>query len=69
MVESLLAIASRDGEKKYSPPRETTKSVVKEILCVGLLGFKPATLRDEPLFAPIIGSNPGCTFFPKTKPG
>lgn len=60
-------MAEIEGEKKYSPPRDWTKSIKSVVCPVGLLGSKPVTLRGCPTLAPIIGSNPGETFFPKTK--
>ena len=53
--------AEIEGEKKYSPPRDSTKSVTRVVFLVGLVGSRPATKRCCPWFAPMIGSYPGWT--------
>jgi len=58
-VLSIVEIAEIEGEKKYSPPRDTTKSVMRVISPFGLLGSSPDVFLGFPWFAPMIGSNPG----------
>lgn len=55
-VESALI----EGEKKYSPPRDCTKSTIRVVSLFGSVGSRPCTKRACPSnLAPIIGSNPG----------
>lgn len=54
-----MASAEIEGEKKYSPPRDSTKSVTRVIDLLELVGSRPWTKRGCPAFAPIMGSNPG----------
>lgn len=66
--ENTVLRAVIEGEKKYSPPRETIKSVVNVKSRLGLEGSNPEVKRDWPLLAPMIGSNPGVgSLFPKMK--
>lgn len=55
----MVEIAETEGAKKYSPPRDCTKSVTKVKDLAGLVGSRPFTTRGCPAFAPMIGSNPG----------
>ena len=56
---SLVKIAEIEGEKKYSPPRDCTKSVTRVIDLFAFVGSRPCTKRGCPAFAPMMGSNPG----------
>ena len=58
-VLSVVKIAEIEGEKKYSPPRDCTKSVTRVIDLFAFVGSRLCTKRGCPAFAPIMGSNPG----------
>lgn len=59
-------MADIGGTKKYSPPRDCTKSVRKVVSALGFVGSRPDVKRAPPAFWPMIGSNPGVgSLFPK----
>ena len=51
-------IEDNDGEKKYSPPRDTIKSNGSGTLRVTLEGSSPEASLDWPWLAPMMGSTP-----------